>query len=79
MERSCYDSDDDDEIDNNNGGIKNEEKLLILNKNVGLIEDDVSLHAHSFTPETSPRNKYVTHQLILKTAKHKQSPYLVSL
>ena len=53
MERSCYDSDDDDEIDNNNGSIKNEEKLLILNKNVGLIEADVSLHAHSFTPETS--------------------------
>ena len=53
IERSCYDSDDDDEIYNNNGSIKNEEKLLILNKNVGLIEDDVSLRAHSFTPETS--------------------------
>ena len=53
MERSYYDSDE-DEIDNNNGDIKIKKQLLLLNKIVGLIEDDVSIHTHPFTtPETS--------------------------
>ena len=54
MERSYYDSDEDEIDNNNNGDIKIKKQFLLLNKIVGLIEDDVSIHTHPFTtPETS--------------------------
>ena len=71
MERSYYNSNE-DEIDNNNGDIKIKKQLLLLNKIVGLIEDDVSIHTHPFaTPETSLLETS-------STSKHKHIPYLVS-